>query len=254
MFGFKQAWACLFAGIFLSFVVLTHFYYPLTQLPRYDFLFLVAVLTQIIFLLAKLEDTKEAWGILVFHVVATGMEVFKTSDAIASWSYPEASYVKLWHVPLFAGFMYSAVGSYLARVWRIFEFKFTYFPNMTAFCVLAALIYLNFFTHHYFFDIRVLLLLATAFLFRRTWIYFKINTVYRRMPLLLGFGLVSFFIWLAENIATYCRVWVYPNQKQAWHWVSPEKWTAWYLLMLLSFALIALIHTPHSYHEQGGKV
>ena len=34
----------------------------------------------------------------------------------------------LYTVPLFAGFMYSAVGSYIARCWRIFKFYFTDYP------------------------------------------------------------------------------------------------------------------------------
>src|SRR3712207_6887532 len=52
---------------------------------------------------------------------STIMEVHKT--AIGSWAYPEASLFRIGGVPLFTGFMYAAVGSYLARVWRLFDFR-----------------------------------------------------------------------------------------------------------------------------------
>jgi uncharacterized membrane protein YoaT (DUF817 family) len=62
------------------------------------------------------------------------------------------------------------------------------------------------------------------------------------MPLLLGCGLVSLFIWFAENIGTYTRVWLYPHQVYGWTLVSFQKITAWFLLLFLSFVLVTLIH------------
>jgi hypothetical protein len=38
----------------------------------------------------------------------------------------------------------------------------------------------------------------------------------RRMPLLPGFVLTGFFIWLAENLGTFWGLWRYPNQPGAW--------------------------------------
>jgi uncharacterized membrane protein YoaT (DUF817 family) len=64
----------------------------------------------------------------------------------------------------------------------------------------------------------------------------------RAMPLLLGWFLVALFIWFAENISTFSRAWVYPNQAQGWAMVSWAKLGAWYLLMYISFALVAAIH------------
>ena len=66
-----------------------------------------------------------AINILVF-VVGTAMEVFKTS--MGSWTYPEAAIFRIEGVPLFSGFMYATVGSYLARVSRLFDFRFTRHP------------------------------------------------------------------------------------------------------------------------------
>ena len=62
------------------------------------------------------------------------------------------------------------------------------------------------------------------------------------MPLLVGLLLISLFIWLAENIATFTRTWLYPDQMQAWHLVSIQKIGSWFLLMTISFILIDLLH------------
>ncbi len=242
VFGVKQARACLFGGFLLSLMVITKYWYPVEGIHRYDFIFLSAVLFQLCLLVTKLETIKEALVIVVFHVVATIMELFKTSDAIASWTYPEEYYFGIANVPLFTGFMYSAVGSYIARVWRIFQFEFSGYPAKKRTLVLVVAIYLNFFTHHYIIDIRWALLGVTVLLFYRTTIYFRVDSSYRRMPILLGWFLVALFIWIAENIATYTNVWIYPNQVSGWQWVAPEKLISWYLLMLLSFVLVSFIN------------
>lgn len=242
IFGLKQAYAALFGGFLLALMIITSVWYPLEGLHRYDFLFLAAVAFQIVLLVTKLENIREAVVIIVFHLVATMMELFKTSSAIGSWSYPEEFVLGIANVPLFTGFMYSAVGSYIARVWRLFEFQYSNYPSRLATIVLVFAIYLNFFSHHYIYDFRWILFAITALLFYKTQIHFKIIKTHRNMPLLLGWFLVAFFIWLAENIATYANVWVYPNQTDTWQMVSLGKLNAWYLLMLLSFVLVTLIN------------
>jgi len=244
LFGIKQASACIFGGFLLAMMIITRFWYPFDFLYRYDFLFLAAVAFQIILLSFRLESPKEAVVILIFHIVATVMELFKTSDGIRSWQYPEPFLIGIGNVPLFAGFMYSAVGSYIARVWRIFDFRYSCYPRMWSTVVLVALIYANFFTHHYVLDIRWLLIFASLFLFGNVTIYFKMDTTHRQMPLVVGWLLVALFIWFAENLATYSNVWVYPSQKQQWQMVPLTKLTAWYLLMMLSFVLVSLVNRP----------
>ena len=107
------------------------------------------------------------------------------------------------------------------------------------FWLLVAGIYVNFFTHHFLPDMRWLLLAASLLLFGRTVIYFRIDRVYRRMPLLLGWSLVALFIWLAENISTFANVWMYPSQQLGWQAVPLSKLVSWYLLMMLSFVLVS---------------
>lgn len=245
-FGIKQAWACLFGAVMLALLIATHFFYPKdAALARYDFLVVAAVLVQVVMLRYGLETWEEARVILVFHLVGTAMEIFKTS--VGSWIYPEASLLRLGGVPLFTGFMYAAVGSYIARCWRLFDFRFTRHPPLWALALLAVAIYVNFFTHHYTFDIRPLLFVTAAVLFGPCWIHYKIWKVHRSMPLLVGLVLVALFIWFAENIGTFTAAWVYPSQKAGWHMVSLAKLGSWFLLMIISYVLVAALNRPVSY-------
>ena len=243
LFGLKQAWACLFGGAFLALILATRFYYPEgAWLSRYDFLCFAALGIQGLLLALKLETWEEAAVIAVFHVVGTIMEIYKTQAG--SWAYPEPSLLKIGEVPMFSGFMYSAVGSYIARAARLFDFRYSFYPRMRWTILLAGLIYVNFFTHHFLPDIRLGLFAAIAILFWRTQIYFTVDREPRSMPLLLGFFLVAFFIWIAENIGSFGQVWIYPNQRHGFALVSLGKLGAWYLLMIVSFVLVSLVHRP----------
>jgi uncharacterized membrane protein YoaT (DUF817 family) len=245
IFGLKQANACIFGIFLLLIMIISHLWYPLDGIHRYDFIFLAAIAFQIFLLISKFETLKEFLVIITFHIVATMMEIFKTSDAIGSWIYPEEYFFGIGNVPLFTGFMYSAVGSYIARVWKIFDFQYSYYPKSTYTVLLVTAIYINFFSHHFFYDIRWVLVTATVIMFARTQIYFKITRYYRSMPLLLGWFLVALFIWFAENIATFANIWVYPNQKDGWQLVPLAKLSSWYLLMILSFVLVSLVNNKN---------
>jgi uncharacterized membrane protein YoaT (DUF817 family) len=248
-FGIKQAWACLFGGIMVALMIGTHTWYPPSMpLARYDFLFLSAVVVQITLLMTKLETLDEAKIILLYHIVGTVMELFKTS--VGSWIYPEASIFHIAGVPLFTGFMYSCIGSYLFRVWRIFDFRFTHHPPGWTLVALSIGIYVNFFAHHYIPDIRLALFAVTIFLFRKTRIYYRVWRDYRWMPLLLGLLLVSLFIWFSENIGTYSKTWLYPAQLNGWSMVSFAKLGSWFLLLIVSYTMVALINKPRELGEQ----
>ena len=243
LFVFKQGWACLFGALMLALLLATHFFYPAdAPLARYDFLTLSALAIQIAMLAFRLETWDEAKVILAFHVVGTAMEVFKTSAG--SWLYPEPALLRIGDVPLFSGFMYAAVGSFIARVWRIFDFRFDHYPPRWATWLLAAAIYVNFFSHHFLPDIRWLLFAAIAVMFWRTRIWFTPWRQRRWMPLLLGWLLVALFIWLAENIGTFARAWSYPGQEDGWQMVGVAKLGSWYLLMYISFVLVSWVAKP----------
>jgi len=240
IFIIKEARACIFAGSFFALLFLSN-HIPLFGLARYDFLFLSAVLLQIILFLTKIETWDEIKTIFLFHLIGTLLEVFKTNPAIGSWSYPEAAIFKIATVPLFAGFMYASVGSYIAQAWRILKLELEEPPNYPAMLVLGVLIYLNFFTNHFIPDLRILLIPAVFLLFARTQVFFTVTERRRSMPLALGFCLIAFFLWVAENLSTFWGAWQYPDQVHVWNVVSTNKITSWFLMVIISFIIVAYL-------------
>lgn len=247
-FGVKQARACLFAGLFFAAVFLV----PrsgLLGLPRYDVILLIALMIQSWMVLAKLETWDELQAISLFHVIGFALEVFKTSSGIASWSYPDFAYTKLFGVPLFSGFMYAAVGSYIIQAWRLFDLKIKHHPPYWMATAVAILIYLNFFTHHFVGDFRWYIAACALGLYARAMVVYRPLDQNRRMPLLLSFLLIGFFLWLAENISTFLGVWRYPNQLGAWATVHIGKWSSWSLLVIMTFTIVAsLKHIKATVH------
>ncbi len=171
-FGVKQAYACLFGGIAVALMLLTWRFYPANApLARYDFLFFCMLAVQAMLLALRLETWEEAKVILVYHLVGTAMELFKT--ATGSWIYPEPSLIRLGGVPLFSGFMYSCIGSYLCRVWRLFDFRFNNHPPRRWLIGLSMVIYLNFFLDHYGFDLRLVLFVVSALMIGPATVHFR---------------------------------------------------------------------------------
>jgi uncharacterized membrane protein YoaT (DUF817 family) len=199
--------------------------------------------------LTGLETLDELKAISLFHVIGFCLEVFKTSPAIGSWSYPDFAYTKVLNVPLFSGFMYAAVGSYIIQAWRLLDLRVRHHPPYWMAALVAILIYLNFFTHHFIGDMRWYLAAAVLGLYARTTVIFRPLDRDRSMPLVLGFVLTGFFIWLAENISTFYGIWRYPNQMGAWTTVHFSKWSSWSLLVIMTFTIVVnLKHLKERVH------
>jgi uncharacterized membrane protein YoaT (DUF817 family) len=240
-FVIKQAWAALFGGLMLGGIVLVT-YVHLPWLSNYDWLFLFAVAVQLFMLVTKLEKPHEVVTICTFHLVGLGMELFKTSSSVGSWSYPGNAFFMVGHVPLFSGFMYAAVGSYIARAWRVLNLSFSNYPPRKFTAALALAIYGNFFLDHYGYDARYLLFVILIVLFAKVRVSYSVAQKVRHMPLLLGFTLIALFIWLGENIGTFTRTWLYPSQLQRWHVVGITKLGSWLLLMVISFIMVDMLY------------
>ena len=247
-FGAKQARACLFAGLFFAAV----FVVPragVLGVPKYDALLVLALGIQAWMVATGLETWDELKAISLFHVVGFALEAFKTSAAVGSWSYPDFAYTKLFGVPLFSGFMYAAVGSYIIQAWRLFDLRVRHHPPYWMATTVALLIYANFFTHHFTADLRWYIAACALGLYARAVVLFRPLDRDRRMPLLLSFLLIGFFLWVAENISTFFGVWRYPNQVGAWAAVHIGKWSSWSLLVIMTFTIVAsLKHIKASIH------
>lgn len=237
MFTLKQGWAALFGISLLAAILITRaIWSPDWAFARYDALVIIAVGLQFLFLWLRLETMEEARVIALFHLSGTAMEIFKIHAG--SWAYPEPGLLKVMDVPLFSGFMYASVGSYMVRVIRLFDMTFTPFPPMLAHFTLATLIYVNFFAHHFLPDIRMALFLGTIVLYAHTRINFRIGAHWYWMPLPLAAFLASLFLWIAENIGTLTGTWIYSGQGM--EMVNFAKMGSWYLLLYVAFATVTL--------------
>jgi len=247
-FAVKEARACLFAGLFFGAVFLM----PrsgIVGVPRYDALLIFALAIQGGLLWARLETLDEAKAICLFHVVGFALEVFKTSAGIQSWSYPDFGYTKIWGVPMFSGFMYASVGSYIIQAWRLFDLRIRHHPPYWMANCAAMVIYANFFTNHYIGDFRWYIAAGVLGLYARTTVIFRPFDRERTMPLVLSFVLIGFLIWLAENVATFFHIWSYPHQMGAWAAVHVGKWSSWSLLTIMTFTIVAsLKHIKRAIH------
>lgn len=237
-FGWQQALACVFpVAIFASLAMTKMIELPL--LPRYDWLLLICLFMQWVMVRTGLETIDELKVITVFHLIGLALELFKVH--MGSWSYPEAGFTKIFGVPLYSGFMYASVASFLCQAWRRLKVELVNWPSFAVVVPLAAAIYLNFFTHHFWIDIRWYLSGLVLIVFWKSWVLYKVNGIRYRMPLALSFVLIGFFIWIAENIATYFSAWEYPNQKDTWSLVHVGKVSSWLLLVIVSFLIVATL-------------
>jgi uncharacterized membrane protein YoaT (DUF817 family) len=235
-FAWLETQSCLFAGLF--FVGLAAVRVLALPMNEADALFGWWVLVTLVLWLVRWETTREVGVIVVFHLVGLALELFKVHQG--SWSYPDTGMATVAGVPLYSGFMYAAVGSYVCQAWRRFDLRITgYRPAATS--AVAALIYLNFFTEHAVADLRLplaLLLLAVTW---RTDVRFTVAHRRYSMPLALSFVLIGTFLWIAENAATLLRAWQYPSQQAVWTLVHPAKLGSWSLLVVVSIVLVAAV-------------
>ena len=235
VFGLKNLWAALFGVIILVSVICTNaIWSDGWAVNRYDALVVIAVLTQVAMLLFKMETWDEAKVILLFHLTGTVMEWFKVSAG--SWSYPEDGIFMVMNVPLFSGFMYASVGSYIARMIRLFDMRFVPYPPYWMTVVLAVAIYVNFFLHHFWYDMRWVLFAATVVLFWRT----RAVIGGLRVPLPVAALSASLLLWIAENVGTLTGTLVYAGS-QLFQWTSLSKMGSWYLLLYVAFVTVTLV-------------
>lgn len=133
--------------------------------------------------------------------------------------------------------------------WRLLQLRVVHHPAYWMAGVMALLIYANFFTHHYIGDYRWYIAACALGLYARSTVIFRPLDRDRKMPLLLSFVLIGFFIWLAENISTFFGIWKYPNQLGAWSSVHVGKWSSWSLLIVMTFTIVAnLKHVKERIH------
>ncbi|MGW7464603.1 DUF817 domain-containing protein [Streptomyces xantholiticus] len=239
-FTLLEARCCAFAVALIGGIAVSALL-PELPIARYDLLLIYGLALAVLARKLGWDSPRDTAVIAVCHLIGLVFELVKVR--MGSWSYPEEAVTKIAGVPLYGGFLYAAVGSYVCRAWHLFDLRLGgYRPRVMA--VLAGAVYLNFFTHHWLPDARwilaALLLCATA----GTRVRFRVGEQDHRMPLALSFVLIGFFLWIAENISTYAGAWTYPDQLAGWQPVSVAKFGAWALLITVTFVLVARSRTP----------
>jgi uncharacterized membrane protein YoaT (DUF817 family) len=238
VFATNEALSSVFALSVFAWLALSKFVH-VPGLPRYDLILLLCVAVQIALVKVGWETWDELKVICCFHVLGLALEMFKVQHG--AWAYPEPAYLKFRGVPLYSGFMYASVGSYLCQAWRRFSLRLLRPPSLSAAMPAAFAIYINFFTELILPDIRWLLLGVVLLVYWRTKVSFKVYDRRFRMPMVQSFLLIGFFIWIAENICTRLGAWRYPYQANGWTLVHGSKIGSWCLLVILSFVLVAAL-------------
>ncbi|MGN6397375.1 MAG: DUF817 domain-containing protein [Mucilaginibacter sp.] len=235
----EQALCCIFPVLVFILLALSHLFTGIIY--RYDFILAGCLGAQYLLYTLKFETPDEVLVICVFHLLGLLMELFKTR--VGSWSYPEYAMTKIFGVPLYSGFMYASVASYMCQAWRRLKLKLYNWPNNRAARLIAVFIYLNFFSNHFIPDFRYLIAVFIIYYFRKAFVEFTIEGRTYRMPVIQSYMLIGFFIWLAENIATRLGAWKYAYQHHAWAMVNFQKMSSWAFLVIVSYIIVAELKT-----------
>jgi uncharacterized membrane protein YoaT (DUF817 family) len=234
----------------ISFFILLALTLPL-DLGRYEVLLAGCLVIQFLLLKKGWETRDELLTITVFHLAGLCLEIYKVKHG--SWSYPEPSITKIAGVPLFSGFMYGSVASYITQAWRRFDLKMIKWPPTWAAALVVAAIYINFFTGRLLGDYRWWVVVAVSLIFWRTQVEFTtLEKKRRRMPMLLAFIAIGFFVYVAENICSGLGAYVYPDQLVEWRPVNVGKFSSWSLLVIFSVLLVYELKEFKARRSQAG--
>lgn len=234
-FGCKQLIGISFGlSLVLGFILTTSSTY------RYDVLFIYALIVQYCLYKFGFENKRDVLVITVFHLIGLSMELIEVS-VNHSWAYTSSGIFYIASVPIFTGFMYASVGSYMAKEFKLLKLKVTKMPTNRFIIVFSVAIYANFILNNHIYDFRYILLIVMFIVYNQADLYFTPAVKSYKFNLPLAFLLIGFFIWIAENISTYLGIWTYPNQVPVWQMVHFSKISSWMLLSIVSFNLVYLL-------------
>jgi uncharacterized membrane protein YoaT (DUF817 family) len=140
-------------------------------IARYDFLLIACLVAQVALILLKIESRREVAVIMIFHILGLLLELHKVK--YGSWSYPEDAITKIQGVPLYSGFMYSSVASYICRAWDNFDLTIKDWPSHWFTIPIGAVIYLNFFSNAFIYDFRWIIIGLVVLIFRNECLFLE---------------------------------------------------------------------------------
>ena len=224
---------CLFFPLAILFGLAVTQAFPIPGVGRYDVMLVYCVGLQAAMVRRGMETPRELWAVGAFHGLGLLLEFQRT--AAGAWSYPDPGLLRIGRVPLFSGFMYAGVASYLLQAWRRFGLGFDRLPPAALGIALAVAAYASFFVPVVG---RPALIALILLVYARTGVRFTVEGERYRMPLALAFALVGGAIWVGENAGTFLGAWRYPHQAAGWRPVEGGKAAAWLLLVVVGFTVV----------------
>lgn len=227
-----QARAAVFGAIFILSIAGTAAVWETAwPVARYDALALLGVAALTIMFALGAHSTSDALPIGLVFALGVVLELYKIETG--AWMYPEGSELAIGQKPLFVGFMYAAVASYLIRALRVKALEIRGMPPLFVAVLVGGLVYGAYFLPSQIWVRFGLIGLVTLVFWRATlrapsgsW-----------LPLPVALGLAASLIWVAENIGTFSGTWAYPNDG-ALGLVTLSKLGAWYLLLSVCFIVV----------------
>lgn len=209
---------------------------PRFGLQRYDLLLIGCVGVQGFLLILRQETLRDLAATGTFHALGLAFEMYKVT--MGAWSYPEPAVAKVLDVPLYSGFLYASVGSFLIHASRRFRADWQRLPRARWTILLAVAVYLSFFLPPAVINLRWVAVGSLTLVLFSSRLWF-VNTGRRRwlpLPVLLLF--LGHGLWGAENLATFLGAWLYPTQSGGWRPVELSKVGAWFLLSFVAIVAI----------------
>lgn len=235
-FVWIEAQACTFPFALIGLLALTRVV-EIPWFPRNDWLFILCVLIQVAMVVTKLESIRDAMVVALFHLLGMGLELYKVQQG--SWSYPGEAHLHIGPVPLYAGFMYGSVASFMCLAWKKHDLRASDWPTLGTTIPFALVVYAQFFVPVWPMAARLVMVAVTVWLFRKSLVHFSAAGQRWHIPMPLAFALIGTMIYIAENIGTALGAWLYPHQLNGWQPVHPTKLLSWILLMTVSLVIVA---------------
>jgi uncharacterized membrane protein YoaT (DUF817 family) len=242
---FALMWECLYfclkharAGLFAGLFFIPFFITPTTgmlSIARDDILFGLAIGIQIWMHKTKLQSNHELKMVILFYVLGFILEYFKLKTATGIETLAHTSWSNINGVPLFVGFIYAALSSYMMQAWRLFTLRIRHYPPYWMAITLAGLSYLHFFSQH---DYVAYFTACAVGLYGPSLILFKSHSRERQAPLLLSAILIGGFIYLANSI---CHFYSLSNPISPW----PNTHQSQSVFLLIIFSISIIVHSKH---------
>ncbi|MCP4805863.1 MAG: DUF817 domain-containing protein [Proteobacteria bacterium] len=224
------ALASLFPGFVLGALAVSQAL-SVPGLPRYDALLVAMLAFQVGLLVTRVETPLEFGTIFGFHLMGVTLEMWKVAHG--GWAYPEDAFSKVLDVPLYSGFMYASIGSFIFALGRHLDVRIAGWSRWAV--PLGVFAYVNFWTNVWLPDLKPLICVLALAVFWRTRLY----VMDRKVPILFVFPVLGVAVWMAENWGTLFGSWEYPRQLDGWTWVPEDKLGSWTVLCMVSAVIVA---------------